>query len=510
MESLVPDLVATERWDAEEETTSATDILGSVGVTFPLGYREYDDLRSDDVPTPDDLSQASWISSEVRETDTWLNKDVIRAIRDTLCDTSNDVFGVEACPPGVGVCEDQRAMPNLCKFMERLGSEVENLQRKKRKVGEFSSVPSVIDYFSKALDSFTTTDAPSSVPGLANLDTANLSTFTPTNLSTHVGADLLASFNDPLEDHACPPLARWGTRVKTTARKDPSSPESSPIRVNVDIPTSGAGTSTEAGGTAAASGANSTLRAPPNVQRAVPPLSEGFPPLNPTALLAEFKDTRSDAMLGELGTAFYRCFGIVQVLYDRINAEQRSSVDADRLRAEKDAAEDQATVAEKKAIGLEERAISAEQKLEELKRKDAESTQLAADLRSTLLAKDQEILSLQGKVEVVESATRQSSNLAARRKIKRDQAVSSRLRVMARARSKLENVFVSACREGFENCLDQIAVFQNKFTRAELAAVTDFMKEVRDGSITESEDDDDPDLDFPVSDLDFGSDGEEM
>ncbi|KAI4332317.1 hypothetical protein L6164_017239 [Bauhinia variegata] len=223
------------------------------------------------------------------------------------------------------MCANRRAMPKLCKFIERSGSEAEDLLKKKRKIGETSFAPIVVDYFPRRSQPSDATPDPTVEP-IGDL---------PTSIALEATfANMPSSFHDLAEEPVCPSLSRKGTQNKTTVPKgrvsfvsvalqpkDPSSLKPSPVRVNASGSADEVRGSTPSGGTAGLSGASSGAVSSPSGRSTVPPLM-GFSPLDPATLVAEFRHIWSDAMLGELGEAFHRYFGIVQVLNDCVKAEQ--------------------------------------------------------------------------------------------------------------------------------------------------------------------------------------------
>ncbi|KAI4316017.1 hypothetical protein L6164_024037 [Bauhinia variegata] len=209
--------------------------FNGVDIVFLTGYCYHNDLDLEEAPTTSNLSEALWVSKGVLETDSLLSEESFRVVKDSLYQGSKCWFDVAACPSGVEVCEDRRAMPNLCKFIERFGSEAEVL-RKKRKVGGSSSLASIVDYFLKEPQVvFTDPPAPSLATNLVILEAKNthasssnpvlefedLPMFVLTPLAEPTrGSMPSTTFNDQLEKQACPPLSGRRIKTKITTRRN--------------------------------------------------------------------------------------------------------------------------------------------------------------------------------------------------------------------------------------------------------------------------------------------------
>ncbi|KAI4351326.1 hypothetical protein L6164_005701 [Bauhinia variegata] len=235
--------------------------------------------------------------------------------------------------------------------------------------------------------------------------------------------------------------------------------------------------------------------------------------------------------------------GIVQVVHVRIKSKQHSTVEANALRAAKDAAEENASLIEKKAGAaeekikiIEEKATIAEVKVkatkdraltvkrevaasfldrsaeDKLKQALVEVSELEKNLaanesmRVTKLDRVKALLSK--KIAETENIVREQTELTRRRKAKRDRAFTSRAWIIKRAEEKLASTLVNATKEGFNNCLNQVSLCLGVPSQAELVIATDFLKMVRDDVIVEP-DDEEPDFSFVISDLDIRSGGEE-
>ncbi|KAI4328714.1 hypothetical protein L6164_021048 [Bauhinia variegata] len=408
---------------------------------------------------------------------------------------------------------------------EQSSNEENDLRKKKKTRDSFAPAANVADYFPKkpqptianpsALDSTTepinvgAVNVPlTSASELVDLETVDLPIHTPASKSKHTSTEVLPTpFNDPLGNHACPPLSQRRMKTKTTVNKDQG------IFTSVALQQECVGDSTAGVGIAPApsgftsSAAADWSRAPSGVEG--PTGNKAVLP--PLALRDATEEKASEA-------------------------EQKALTSEEKATA----AEQKIATAEKEAVAMEDRASStiskwveasnkssllakelstAQESLAKLEKKEAASSQLAAELQAALLTKDEPILMLDGKVVPAKSlldrrvaeantAVQKLTDLAQRRKEQRDRVNASRLRIISKAQRKLGNVFVSASRDGFKNCLNQVSVYQSNFSREELAATTSYLKVVRNGLITKPNDDDDPDLSFPILDVDIGSDGE--
>ncbi|KAI4323993.1 hypothetical protein L6164_023561 [Bauhinia variegata] len=385
-------------------------------------------------------------------------------------------------------------MPNLKNFMEQSGSEAEVLCKKRKTRSSSTPSPSVTDFFRPYPAAANPVVSGSAIE---TIDADPSGVFLM--LAPELGADLLmqalvptsrplndlptTAFHDLYEGHACPPLARI-RRVKITARKDRGGRMSAASHrqgIIVDIvillwatlmlvvcaasswsdsdfaegdglnnPIVGsedtpATEPTPSGGVGHA-GASSTPEA--TTSGASP--SEGFSSLDPTALLVEFRHVRSGAILAK--------------------AEERLVINLNGLRAAKTAAEESCVEAKRKAVVSDAKAYSAEQGL-------------AAALKDT--------------AAIEERAASTLSQLAKERN--RSATLVEELKIAQERLVVLE--------EKERSSFTMVAVYQKTFPPAELAAATDFKKVIREGLIVEPEDDDDPDLSFPISDIECSSDG---